>query len=180
MSYKGLMRLDTFTKIFPIHFSGSPFEYPQDYLDHCHEVLRNIGIVKTNGADFVVFQMAGSAKRWWKDFERSRLDGSPPLTLDQFLQLFLEKFNPFTLREEYRKQFERLQQGCMSVIQYETRFMDLARHAIILLPTERERARRFIDGLTFGIRIQMAKETGDDISFQRAVEIARQIEMICG
>ncbi|XP_070036217.1 uncharacterized protein [Nicotiana tomentosiformis] len=67
----------------------------------------------------------------------------------------------------------------MTVTQYETRFVDLAPHAIILLPTERERVVRFIDGLTFTIRLQMAKETGDDITFQRAVDIARRIEM-CG
>ncbi|XP_070032813.1 uncharacterized protein [Nicotiana tomentosiformis] len=68
----------------------------------------------------------------------------------------------------------------MTVTQYETQFMDLARHAIILLLTERERVRRFIDGLTFTIRLQMDKETGDDITFQRAVDIARWIEMVRG
>jgi len=68
----------------------------------------------------------------------------------------------------------------MTVTQYETRFMDLDFHAAILIPTNRERAGRFIDKLTFGIRLQMAKETGDDISFQRVVDIARRIKMICG
>ncbi|XP_070050348.1 uncharacterized protein [Nicotiana tomentosiformis] len=58
--------------------------------------------------------------------------------------------------------------------------MDFARLAVILLPIERERVRRFIDGLNFGIRLQMSKETGDDFSFQREVEIARRIEMIRG
>jgi len=47
----------------------------------------------------------------------------------------------------------------MIVTQFETKLVDLARHAIILLPTERERVRRFIDGLTFSIMLQMAKET---------------------
>ncbi|XP_070057412.1 uncharacterized protein [Nicotiana tomentosiformis] len=99
---------------------------------------------------------------------------------DQFSQLFLEKFIPFTLREDHRKRFEHLQQGSMTVTHYETQFVDLARHAIVLLPTERERVRRFIDGLTFSIRLQMAKESGDDISFQRTVDIARWIEIVCG
>lgn len=58
--------------------------------------------------------------------------------------------------------------------------MDLARHAIILLPTKRERVRGFIDGLTFTIKLQMAKKIGDDIYFQRAVDIARRIEMVHG
>nr|XP_033517272.1 uncharacterized protein LOC117281532 [Nicotiana tomentosiformis] len=107
-----------------------------------------MGIVETNGVNFVVFQKTGSAKRWWRDYVLTRP---------------YEKFIPFTLREKYRRQFERLQWGGITVTQYETRFMDLARHAVVLIPTERER---------------MAKEAEDDISFQRAVDTARRIEMV--
>ncbi|XP_070034738.1 uncharacterized protein [Nicotiana tomentosiformis] len=180
MSSEALLRLDKFTKLFPIHFSGAPSKDPQDYLDHCQEVSRNIGIVEINGVNFIVFQMIGSAISWWRDYMLTRPASSPPLTLDQFSQLFLEKFTPFTLREDYHRQFERLQQGSMTVTQYETQFVDLARHAIILLPNERERGRRFIDDLTLTIKIQVAKETGDDIYFQRAVEMSIRIEMVRG
>ncbi|XP_070050711.1 uncharacterized protein [Nicotiana tomentosiformis] len=178
MSFKGLMRLDKFKKLFPIHFSGASSEDPHDFLDRFHEVLRNMGIVESNGIDFAVFRMIGSARRGWQDYEQGRPAGSPPLTWEQFSQLFFEKFIPFTLREEYCKQFECLQQGSMTPTQYETRFVDLARHALVLFPTERERVRRFIDGLTFGIRLHIAKDIGDDISFQKAIEIAKRIEMI--
>ncbi|XP_070054214.1 uncharacterized protein [Nicotiana tomentosiformis] len=139
-----------------------------------------MGIVLSNGVDFEVFQMTGSTKRWWRDHVRSRPGGSMSHTWDPFLQLFLEKFIPITLREEYRRQFECLQQCSMTVTQYETRFVDLARHVVILLPTEREKVWRLIDVLTFNFRLQMAKETGDDISLQRGVEIARGVEMVRG
>ena len=55
MSFEALLRLDKFTKLFPVHFSGTPSEDPQDYLDRCHEVLRNMGIVETNEVNFAVF-----------------------------------------------------------------------------------------------------------------------------
>ncbi|XP_070050561.1 uncharacterized protein [Nicotiana tomentosiformis] len=103
--------------------------------------------------------MTGSAKRWWRDYTLTRPVGLPVLTWEQFSQLFLEKFLPITLREEFCKQFERLQQGSMTVTQYEFRFVDLALHALLLLPMEGERVRRFIEGLTHPIRLQMAKET---------------------
>ncbi|XP_070037181.1 uncharacterized protein [Nicotiana tomentosiformis] len=67
----------------------------------------------------------------------------------------------------------------MTVTQYETRFVDLARHVIVFLPTEKEKVRRFIDGLTYTIKIQMDKETRNDISFQTTVNIARRIELVC-
>ncbi|XP_070054244.1 uncharacterized protein [Nicotiana tomentosiformis] len=56
--------------------------------------------------------------------------------------------------------------------------MDLSRHATILIPTENERVKRFIDGLTYTIRLQMAKEAGSDISFQTTVDISRWIELV--
>ncbi|XP_070055332.1 uncharacterized protein [Nicotiana tomentosiformis] len=122
--------------------------------------------------------MTGSAKKWWRDYTLTRVVVSPTLTWEQFSRLFLEKFLPITLREDYRMQFERLQQGSMTVTQYETRFMDLARHTLLLLPTEGERVRRFIKEPTHPIRLQMAKDTGSDISFQAAANVARRIEMV--
>ncbi|XP_070035478.1 uncharacterized protein [Nicotiana tomentosiformis] len=66
----------------------------------------------------------------------------------------------------------------MTVTQYETRFVDLAHHATILLPTEKERVRRFIDGITCTISLQMAKKTRSDISFQTTIDISRRIELV--
>ncbi|XP_070054465.1 uncharacterized protein [Nicotiana tomentosiformis] len=143
ISSEGLMRLDKFTKRFPIHFGGTPSEDLYDYLDRCHEVLHNMGIVKSNGVDFVVFQMIDSAKRWWQEYKRSRPTSSPPLTWDPFSQLFLEKF----------------------ILFHSKRGVPLAVRAPLV-------------GWHDCYPIQKAKETGDDISFQRAVEIARRIEMI--
>ncbi|XP_070055128.1 uncharacterized protein [Nicotiana tomentosiformis] len=66
----------------------------------------------------------------------------------------------------------------MTVTQYETHFVDLVCHALLLLPTERERVRRFIDGLAQPIRLQMAKETGSEISIQAAANVARRVEVV--
>ncbi|XP_070044837.1 uncharacterized protein [Nicotiana tomentosiformis] len=178
MSSEALLRLDKFTKLFPAHLSGAPSNYPYDYLDHCHEVLRNMGIVETNRVDFSMFQIMGSVNRWWRDYILTRPAGLPALTWDQFSELFLEKFIPVTQREEYRRQFEYLWQGSMTVTLYETRFGDLAHHTIILLPIKRERVRRFIDGPIYTTRLQMAKEIRSDISFQSAANITRKIEMV--
>ncbi|XP_070032797.1 uncharacterized protein [Nicotiana tomentosiformis] len=137
-----------------------------------------MGIVETNGVDFAAFQMNGSAKKWWRDYLLTRPAGSPALTWDQFSQLFLAKFLPIILREEHSLHFELLQQGSMTVTKYETRFVDLAHHALILLPTERERVRWFIDGLAQPIGLQMAKETGNEISFQAAANVPRRVGML--
>lgn len=62
------MRLDKFNNLVPIYSCGAPFDDPHDYIDHLHEALRNLGIVKANRVEFVVFQITGSTKRWWQEF----------------------------------------------------------------------------------------------------------------
>ncbi|XP_070035436.1 uncharacterized protein [Nicotiana tomentosiformis] len=62
--------------------------------------------------------------------------------------------------------------------QYEMRFSKLARQAIWLVPTNRERVKRFIDGLTFQLRLLMTRERVFGATFDEVVDIAHQIEMI--
>ncbi|XP_070005554.1 uncharacterized protein [Nicotiana sylvestris] len=154
MSADTLWRLDRFTKLFTTTFSGASSEDPQDYLDSCHEVLRNMGIVETNGVNFAAFHLSGSAKTWWRDYCLARPAGLPSLSWEQFSALFLEKFLSVTQREAYRRQFERLQQGSIMVTQYETRSIDRARHAL------------------------MAKKAGSEIIFQEAANVARRVEIV--
>ncbi|XP_070036547.1 uncharacterized protein [Nicotiana tomentosiformis] len=109
---------------------------------------------------------------WWEAYERRRPVVAAPLTWQQFSGLFLEKFVPQSRREELRKQSEQLCQGDMSVTQYEMQFLKLARHAIWLVPTDRERIRRFIDGLTFQLRLLMTRERVSGTTFDEVVDIA--------
>ncbi|XP_070034816.1 uncharacterized protein [Nicotiana tomentosiformis] len=81
--------------------------------------------------------MTGYAKKWWRDYLLTRPAGSPGFTLDQFSELFIEKFLPITLREERRRQFERLQEGEITVTQY----------APSIVATMRDRIHMFIAGL---------------------------------
>ncbi|XP_070039315.1 uncharacterized protein [Nicotiana tomentosiformis] len=111
-----------------------------------------MGLVDSNIVDFTIFQMHGSTKRWWKVYEKGMPAGLLPLTwFNQAMVEGLEKFISFTKSEELHNQFECLQEGSMTVTQYETRFVDLSRHSAILVPTVREKVRKFIEGLIYGI-----------------------------
>ncbi|XP_070034563.1 uncharacterized protein [Nicotiana tomentosiformis] len=66
----------------------------------------------------------------------------------------------------------------MIVTQYEMRFMELACHAVFLVPTERERIIRFIDGLIYGLRYGMTLESEMDARFDQVIEIARCLEHV--
>ncbi|XP_070034448.1 uncharacterized protein [Nicotiana tomentosiformis] len=116
--------------------------------------------------------------RWWKAYERRMPDGAVPLTWQEFSVLFLEKLVPQSRREELCRQFEQLRLDGMSVTHYNMRFSELARYPVWLVPTDRERIRRFIDGLTYQLQLLMTRERVSGASFDEVVDIARQIEVV--
>ncbi|XP_070036019.1 uncharacterized protein [Nicotiana tomentosiformis] len=142
-------RLERFERLRPPPFSGAESDDAQGFLD-----------------------------KWWEAYKTCRLVNAAPLTWQQFSGLFLEKFVPQSCREELRRQFEQLRQGDMSVTQYEMRFLELARHAIWFIPIDREKIRRFIDGLTFRLRLLMTRERVSRATSDEVVDIACQIEMV--
>ncbi|XP_070040181.1 uncharacterized protein [Nicotiana tomentosiformis] len=75
-----------------------------------------------------------------------------------------------------RFKFEQLQQGQMSVTDYEARFSALSRHALMILPTEAERVHRFVACLHISIQATMAREVKMWTSYELVVEISRRIE----
>lgn len=103
MSADDLKSMDIFQKLHPLLRSS------QEFLDQFYEILHNLGLVESNGVDFTVFQMQGSAKMWWQTYEMGRPIGSLSLTWAKFSQLFLDKFIPLIQRDELRSQFECLQ-----------------------------------------------------------------------
>ncbi|XP_070049189.1 uncharacterized protein [Nicotiana tomentosiformis] len=58
------------------------------------------------------------------------------------------------------------------------RFSEFARHAVWLVPTNRERIRRFIDGLMYQLRLLMTIKRVSGATFDEVVNIARQIEVV--
>ncbi|XP_070057431.1 uncharacterized protein [Nicotiana tomentosiformis] len=145
-------RLARFGRLRPLSFSGAELEDAQGFLDRCERMLRTTGILETSGVSFTTFQFSGTAFRWWEAYERRR--------------------------EELRRQFEQLRQDGMSLTQYEMRFSELARHAVWLVPTDKERIRRFIEGLTYQLRLLMTRERVSGATFDEVVDIARHIEMV--
>ncbi|XP_070010988.1 uncharacterized protein [Nicotiana sylvestris] len=151
---------------------------PRVFVDKCQRMLCAAGILESSGVSFTTFQFQGIAFTWWEDFERRRPIGAVPLTWQQFSTLFLEKYVPQSRREELRRQFEWLTQGDMSVTRYEMKFSQLARHATWMIPTYRERIRRFVDGLNYSLGILMTRERVLGASFEEVVDITRDIETV--
>ncbi|KAH9658749.1 Endonuclease [Citrus sinensis] len=73
-----------------------------------------------------------------------------------------------------RSEFLRLVQGAMSVEEYEKKFLDLSRFAISAVGDERERCKRFEEGLRFEIRTTVTASRYTE--FIEVVEAAKRVE----
>ncbi|XP_070036197.1 uncharacterized protein [Nicotiana tomentosiformis] len=58
------------------------------------------------------------------------------------------------------------------------RFSELARHAFWLVYTGKERIKRFVNGLTYQLRLLMTRERVSGATFDEVVDIARQIDVV--
>ncbi|XP_070057795.1 uncharacterized protein [Nicotiana tomentosiformis] len=143
-------RLERFGRLHPPTFSGTESEDAQDFLDRCQRMFHTAGILETIRVSFTTFQLTGATFRWWETYTR---------------------------REELRKQFEYLRQEDLSVTQYEMRFSELSRYVVWLVPTEREKIRRFINGLNHQFRFVMTLGNIAGAKFNGMVYSARRLKM---
>ncbi|XP_070042944.1 uncharacterized protein [Nicotiana tomentosiformis] len=171
-------RLERFGRLQTPSFGGAESGDARGLLNRCQQILRMVGILETSGVLFTTFQLTGAAFTWWETYERSSLVCEAPLSWHEFFVLFLEKFVPQTRREELHRLFEQLSQEGMSVTQYEMRFSELARHVFWLVPTERERIRRFIDGLNYQLHFVITRESVSGARFYEVVGIAQWLDLV--
>ncbi|XP_043705363.1 uncharacterized protein LOC122655215 [Telopea speciosissima] len=94
--------------------------------------------------------LQGEADLWWQTIKRI-LEGQL-VTWAQFLKLFREKYFPITVRRAKGAEFIKLQQGSMTVTEYEKKFEELSRYVPHLVAMDVDKARLSESGLNNGIQ----------------------------
>ncbi|XP_070055407.1 uncharacterized protein [Nicotiana tomentosiformis] len=159
------LKLERYKKYHPPTFSRLASDAAVGFLEECHRILRTMGMVETSGVSITAFQLRGAAYQWWRAYELTSTDEAASLTWSQFSEMFLREYVPQSLRDAWRLEFEQLRQGSMTVSEYVVHFSGLARHALALVATVKERVCRFIEGLHPSIRTSMARELEMDITY---------------
>ena len=127
------------------------------------------------------FQLEGEAQVWWNLANTSR--DLEVMTWAEFQELFMSKYFPATVRHVKAQEFLELKQGTMKVIEYVTRFTELACYADDYVATDLAKVRRFENGLKLSIqgkivslRLQdMDSMVGIALAIEREIEDARGI-----
>ncbi|RVW87815.1 hypothetical protein CK203_043970 [Vitis vinifera] len=97
-------------------------------------------------ASYAAFMLDKEADHWWR-MTRRLLEDQGPITWRQFREAFYKKYFPDSVRRQKVGEFIRLEQGDMTVAQYEAKFTELSRFSPQLIATEEEKALKFQDGL---------------------------------
>ena len=93
------------------------------------------------------FQLEGETQVWWKWAMTSR--DLEVMTWAEFQELFIGKYFPETAKAQ---EFLELKQGATTVMDYVTRFTELARFANDYVATDMAKVKRFENGLKLSIR----------------------------
>ena len=96
----------------------------------------------------------------------------------QFKEEFIDKFVPASYRDAKAEEFFRLEQGILSVTDYERSFSELVRHVPFIRDDELSKTKRFIVGLSPAIRTTVASTT--HTQYDKVVEAAVRVERSMG
>ena len=100
------------------------------------------------------------------------------MTWGEFLELFMSKFFPESTRHAKAREFLKLRQGDRTVLEYFSKFTELARFEDDYVATDMAKVRRFEDGLNLSIRGKIAGFLIQDMDSMvtMAMAIEREIE----
>ncbi|KAL0536191.1 hypothetical protein IC582_025130 [Cucumis melo] len=100
----------------------------------------------------VVFMLTDNGTAWWETTERMLGGDVGQITWQQFKESFYAKFFSASLRDAKRQEFLNLEQGDMTVEQYDAEFDMLSHFAPEMIATEVASADKFVRGLRLDIQ----------------------------
>jgi hypothetical protein len=101
--------------------------------------------------NYVTQLLTESAHSWWETIREKR--AGEGLNWRDFREEFEERYYSWQHRKEKEQEFFDLKQGDMTVLEYESRFRNLAVFTSTYLPTKCHRVERFHDGLRQELRV---------------------------
>ncbi|KAL0540972.1 hypothetical protein IC582_020998 [Cucumis melo] len=123
-----------------------------------------------------VFMWTDRGTAWWETTVRMLGGDVSQITWQQFKESFYAKFFSASLRDAKRQEFLNLEQGDMTVEQYDAEFDMLSRFAPEMIATEAARADKFVRGLRLDIQglVRAFRPTTHADALRLAVDLSLQ------
>ncbi|XP_028101470.1 uncharacterized protein LOC114300800 [Camellia sinensis] len=141
-----------FQELKPTTFIGNPNPLVTEaWVSDMEKIFRALPCTERQKVTFATFTFKDDAQEWWL----LTLEKEDIVTWARFLEVFYEKYVPDSLREQKASEFIHLRQGTMTVVEYESKFTQLARFATYVIPTKARKARKFEAGMDPEIKDRM-------------------------
>ncbi|KAL0536641.1 hypothetical protein IC582_025599 [Cucumis melo] len=122
------------------------------WLSSLETIFRYMKCPEDQKVQCAVFMLTDRGTAWWETTERMLGGDASQITWQQFKESFYAKFFSASLRDAKRQEFLNLEQGDMTVEQYDAEFDMLSRFAPEMIATEAARADKFVRGLRLDIQ----------------------------
>ncbi|PKA59369.1 hypothetical protein AXF42_Ash001463 [Apostasia shenzhenica] len=139
--------LEKFKKLDPPYFKGTgdPDE-AEDWINKLEKIFAAMKCGDEDRIRFPTFMFEGQVEYWWKSIQPRLLERAS-LSWAKFVEVFFEKYFSDVVRDRKVLEFIKLEQGDLSVDQYEARFIELSRFAPELVVNDLNKAKKFKRGL---------------------------------
>ena len=131
---------------------GDP-EKASSWLEGNERVYQVMQCIDEHMVTFSAFLIRDRALEWWTAVQRRCPEG---VSWAQFKEEFTDKFVPASYRDRKAEEFFRLEQGILSVTDYERSFSELVRHVPFIRDDEVSKTKKFVVGLSPAIRTTVA------------------------
>ncbi|PKA51241.1 Ras-related protein RABA2a [Apostasia shenzhenica] len=148
--------LEKFKKLDPPYFKGTgdPDE-AEGWINKLEKISAAMKCGDEDRIRFATFMFEGKAEYWWKAIQPRLLERAS-LSWAKFVEVFFEKYFSDVVRDRKVLEFIKLEQGDLSVDQYEARFTELSRFAPELVANDLNKAKKFKRGLKQEIKNHLA------------------------
>ncbi|XP_019171422.1 PREDICTED: uncharacterized protein LOC109166977 [Ipomoea nil] len=115
------------------------------------KIFSIVGCPEERRVELASFYFSHEADLWWMHEGPACLE-EPDFDWTALKDRMRERFYPAHVRAAMYKEFLHLQQGSSLVVEYHKRFLELARFARLLVPTELAKVEKFVAGLNYEAR----------------------------
>ncbi|KAL0554344.1 hypothetical protein IC582_008263 [Cucumis melo] len=122
------------------------------WLSSLETIFRYMKCPEDQKVQCAVFMLTDRGTAWWETTERMLGGDVSQITWQQFKKSFYAKFFSASSRDAKRQEFLNLEQGDMTVEQYDAEFDMLSSFAPEMIATEAARADKFVRGLRLDIQ----------------------------
>ncbi|CAH9114573.1 unnamed protein product [Cuscuta europaea] len=121
----------------------------EDWIRTFDKLFDSLNCSPEQRVNIAVYYLHQEADHWWAANGPALL-GQPGFDWGDFIVALHDRFYPDHVKEANYDEFVNFKQGDLTVQEYHTKFVQLARFAKDLVSTEASMTRRFVNGLNYG------------------------------